>query len=740
MSVPNVVVIGIDIGTVTTRVAELCPNRKMPVILRNHLSNEATPTSIAFVPREVRYFGEAACPKEVSKPQSSVGDLKRWWTSSSDATRRLTVQHVAELHNNKSGDGGEEEDTPVEFSLSQVMAFVLRQVQGFRKSQHPSDQVYYCVALPVVDASSTHHVAALNDAFQILGVDSKHVITASEPEAVATYFHHLRHIDLPASTATSGVMMYPCVIVNVGHQSSYVLGLMANKERLVIVHHVVIPLGASVIDDYIVELVLKDVEVKHRGSNLRDHLKSYRKVLREVHKAKEMLSSVDRSIVQVEGLKDDIDVHFAATKLHVEEASKELIRQVVAALQTVRSAMHNWFSQQTEQVRAGYDGGVPVRIEMIGAGWRSPCIQHAVKDTWGVDKLGVSLDSNLAVAEGCAILATVQNVPFVGRSDDATLSRDGIHNMELCGFATKPNDKEGEKEANHNNNNVRQDQIELWRAMEVKMNESDEFKMGRQRATDQLESFILSHRDMVPQCTKNMDTRGKMISFLDDAESYLLDDDCNHDSIITIQQKLAEYQTQFYATFAEVVQFVEAQKQAQRDRDAELERLSKLQDEDKELKSDPQRLRGAQQRREQGASLFKQEHWEESQTRFVQALSILGQLYDISQEETKTKKDEIAFSCHLNIASCSVKLGRFRNAVNNCSKALDISVNHGKALFRRGQAYSALGEFKEAEADLERALNLTSGDAAVLAELEQLRSKVEKQKVNEKKMFTKMFA
>ena len=178
----------------------------------------------------------------------------------------------------------------------------------------------------------------------------------------------------------------------------------------------------------------------------------------------------------------------------------------------------------------------------------------------------------------------------------------------------------------------------------------------------------------------------------------------------------------------------------QQRKEEELERLSKLNQDDKELKSDPQRLRAAQQRREQGQNLFKQEHWAEAQTRFVQALAILGELYDTSSEENRARKSEIALSCHLNIASCSIKLRMWRNAVNNSTSALELSPDNAKALFRRGQANAALNEYADAKRDLSRAKELTNGDPAIVAELEQVIAREEQAKAQEKKMFARMFA
>ena len=111
-----------------------------------------------------------------------------------------------------------------------------------------------------------------------------------------------------------------------------------------------------------------------------------------------------------------------------------------------------------------------------------------------------------------------------------------------------------------------------------------------------------------------------------------------------------------------------------------------------------------------------------------------------SADDNKVKKEEIALSCHLNIASCCVKQSLWKIAVSNCTKALELKPDHPKALYRRGQAQAQLHEHDAAIADLEKALSLSNGDAAVQAELDAVRGKVAAAKAKEKKVFGKMFA
>jgi tetratricopeptide (TPR) repeat protein len=87
-----------------------------------------------------------------------------------------------------------------------------------------------------------------------------------------------------------------------------------------------------------------------------------------------------------------------------------------------------------------------------------------------------------------------------------------------------------------------------------------------------------------------------------------------------------------------------------------------------------------------------------------------------------------------------VKLGKWGRAVEHSTAALDLSPDHAKALFRRGQAQTQLKEFDRAVADLKRALALTNGDAGVQAALTDAESAIATQKASGTAAFSKMFS
>jgi tetratricopeptide (TPR) repeat protein len=67
-------------------------------------------------------------------------------------------------------------------------------------------------------------------------------------------------------------------------------------------------------------------------------------------------------------------------------------------------------------------------------------------------------------------------------------------------------------------------------------------------------------------------------------------------------------------------------------------------------------------------------------------------------------------------AACSLKLGKARDAIEDCTSVLDGNSGNAKALYRRGQGYAAVHEYDSAMADLKAAALLQPDDKGVQGE------------------------
>ncbi|KAL4080830.1 hypothetical protein J3A83DRAFT_4084838, partial [Scleroderma citrinum] len=88
---------------------------------------------------------------------------------------------------------------------------------------------------------------------------------------------------------------------------------------------------------------------------------------------------------------------------------------------------------------------------------------------------------------------------------------------------------------------------------------------------------------------------------------------------------------------------------------------------------------------------------------------------------------------YLNRAFAYLKLGKNEDTERDCTKALTLSPNNVKALFRRAQARRALGNLGGAREDLHRALELEPSNTSVKNELDAIDKAMEAEQVKQRK-------
>ena len=85
---------------------------------------------------------------------------------------------------------------------------------------------------------------------------------------------------------------------------------------------------------------------------------------------------------------------------------------------------------------------------------------------------------------------------------------------------------------------------------------------------------------------------------------------------------------------------------------------------------------------------------------------------------------QVKKSCSLNLASCYLKTGQHDLVVEECGLVIRDDAHNLKALYRRGQAYAALGRHSMAESDLAAAQRVNPQDEHVAAALQDVRAKL----------------
>lgn len=155
--------------------------------------------------------------------------------------------------------------------------------------------------------------------------------------------------------------------------------------------------------------------------------------------------------------------------------------------------------------------------------------------------------------------------------------------------------------------------------------------------------------------------------------------------------------------------------------------------------------------KDQGTSLFKTGDFERAIKRYEKANIAAPCAADIAKEagpddgepltEAEIKASKAAkASCHVNIATCHLKLGAPADVIASCNKALELDPKHAKALWRRGQARVELADLDEARADLMAAARADPKNREVRTALEHLKQRQAEQKQRQKVAFGGMFS
>lgn len=141
-----------------------------------------------------------------------------------------------------------------------------------------------------------------------------------------------------------------------------------------------------------------------------------------------------------------------------------------------------------------------------------------------------------------------------------------------------------------------------------------------------------------------------------------------------------------------------------------------------------------------GNSLFKNQDWKAAVNKYGKALRYLEVSGELLEEEVQKKLEPTALSCFLNTAACNLKMQLWQDAMDSCNEALELDQANTKALFRRAQAWQGLKENGEAMIDLKKAQGIAPEDKAISNEMKRVQLKIQEEKEKEKKIYAKMFA
>uniref|UniRef100_A0A2N9HPV3 peptidylprolyl isomerase n=1 Tax=Fagus sylvatica TaxID=28930 RepID=A0A2N9HPV3_FAGSY len=160
-----------------------------------------------------------------------------------------------------------------------------------------------------------------------------------------------------------------------------------------------------------------------------------------------------------------------------------------------------------------------------------------------------------------------------------------------------------------------------------------------------------------------------------------------------------------------------------------------------------------------GNRLFKEGKFELAKAKYEKVLREFNHVNPQDDDEGKEFVNTRNL-LHLNVAACQLKLGECRKSIETCNKAkvnyvrvlfliyipdgtmkvLDANPAHVKALYRRGMAYMAAGDFEEARGDFKMMMKIdNSSEADATAALLKLKQKEQEVERKARKQFKGLF-
>ena len=117
-----------------------------------------------------------------------------------------------------------------------------------------------------------------------------------------------------------------------------------------------------------------------------------------------------------------------------------------------------------------------------------------------------------------------------------------------------------------------------------------------------------------------------------------------------------------------------------------------------------------------------------------------AKVFEYAQPDEKIDGVQLLMkACRLNQAMCLLKLEEYRKAEEVCTKVIKEDVHNVKALYRRAQALSKLGDHNSAVSDLKTILEVDSDNVDAKRLLQEVKDVIKKEEKAQKGLFSKMF-
>ncbi|KAJ7678243.1 heat shock protein 70 family [Mycena polygramma] len=386
-------VVGIDFGSLHSKIG-VARHRGIDIIT-NEVSNRATPSLVAFGPKQ-RAIGEAAKTQETSNFKNTVGSLKRL------LGRTLVDPEVQEIEKkflnatlvDVQGSVGVEVNYLGEkqsFSATQLVAMYLGKLRDIAANELKTGVTDVVIAVPGWYTDIQRR--ALLDAAAIAGLNPLRLINDTTAVALG---YGITKSDLPEPENPRHV-----VFVDVGHSSLSVAVIAYSKGQLIVKSAAYDRnVGGRDIDFALVKHFSEEFKTKYKIDVLSNPKATFR-LAAGCEKLKKVLSANAESPLNVESIMNDVDAASKLSRDDMEGLISTVLERIPAPLQ-----------------RALADSGLTLdeidAVELIGGSTRVPAVRARIQEVFPGKVLSTTLNQDEAIARGatfcCAMISPVFRV------------------------------------------------------------------------------------------------------------------------------------------------------------------------------------------------------------------------------------------------------------------------------------------------------------------------------------------
>ncbi|PBK95278.1 heat shock protein 70 [Armillaria gallica] len=396
-------VVGVDFGSLHSKIG-VARHRGIDIIT-NEVSNRATPSLVAFGPKQ-RSIGEAAKTQETSNFRNTIGSLKRLVgrTLNDSDVQNIEKKFInASLVDVQGSVGVEvryigEKQT---FSATQLVGMYLAKLRDIAANELKTGVTDIVIAVPGWYTDIQRR--AVLDAAAIAGLNVLRLINDTTAAALG---YGITKSDLPEPESPRHV-----VFVDVGHSSLSVSVVAFSKGQLTVKSTAYDRnLGGRDIDYALVKHFSEEFKGKYKIDVMSNPKGTFR-LAAGCERLKKVLSANAEAPLNIESIMNDIDASSKLTRDEYEGLIASVLDRIPAPLQR---ALED--SELTlDQIDA---------VELIGGSTRIPAVRARIQSVFPGKVLSTTLNQDEAVARGatfaCAMLSPVFRVRDFRFTDIAT--------------------------------------------------------------------------------------------------------------------------------------------------------------------------------------------------------------------------------------------------------------------------------------------------------------------------------